>query len=165
METIDTIFKQYGYDKQSQVIRNAITLLSTLLSDILTEEQQYKIVKDLYALFVGGHYNESFADDQVGKMYYEKDGSKYNGPFLNKDTVLNKYREIRNTIPDYNEWDFYVTVQMIYSDNYNIIYEWFPNISEQDFNQKIYQLATNWLNDKDNPFGNSKIWCYFNNNK
>ena len=165
METVDTIFKQYGYDKQSQVMRNAITLLSTCLSDVLTEEQQCKIVKDLYALFVGDHYNEAFADDQVSKMYYEKDGSKYNGPFLNKDLILNKYREIRNTIPAYNEWDFYVTVQMIYSDNYNIIHEWFSNISEEDFNQKIYQLATNWLNDKDNPFGNSKIWCYFNNNK
>ena len=51
---------------------------------------------------------------------------------------------------------------MIYSDNYNLIHEWFPNISEDEFNQKIYQLATNWLNDKDNPFGNSKTWYYFN---
>lgn len=71
-------------------------------------------------------------------------------------------KEIRGVIPDYNEWDYYVTVQMIYSDNYNLIHEWFPNISEDEFNQKIYQLATNWLNDKDNPFGNSKTWCYFN---
>lgn len=51
---------------------------------------------------------------------------------------------------------------MIYSDNYNLTHEWFPNISENEFNQKIYQLAINWLNDKDNPFGNSKTWCYFN---
>ena len=100
--------------------------------------------------------------DQVSKMYYEKDGSKYTGPFLNKNLVLNKYKEIRGVIPEYNEWDYYVTVQMIYSDNYNLIHEWFPNISEDEFNQKIYQLATNWLNDKDNPFGNSKTWCYFN---
>lgn len=81
---------------------------------------------------------------------------------MNKNLVLNKYKEIRGVIPDYNEWDYYVTVQMIYSDNYNLIHEWFPNISEDEFNQKIYQLATNWLNDKDNPFGNSKTWCYFN---
>lgn len=23
----------------------------------------------------------------------------------------------------------------------------------------------NWLNDDDNPFGTSKIWCYFNSKK
>ena len=35
-------------------------------------------------------------------------------------------------------------------------------VIEDEFNQKIYQLATNWLNDKDSPFGNSKTWYYFN---
>lgn len=25
--------------------------------------------------------------------------------------------------------------------------------------------AINWLNDDDNPFGTSKIWCYFNSKK
>ena len=162
METLDKIFKDYGYDKQTSVIQKAITNISEYLQKVLDEEQYCKLIKDTYCTFVGGHYNEPFADDQVSKMYYEKDGSKYTGPFLNKNLVLDKYKEIRGVIPEYNEWDYYVTVQMIYSDNYNLIHEWFPNISEDEFNQKIYQLATNWLNDKDNPFGNSKTWCYFN---
>ena len=162
METLDKIFKDYGYDKQTSMVHKAITNISEYLQKVLDEEQYCKLIKDTYCTFVGGHYNEPFADDQVSKMYYEKDGSKYTGPLLNKNLVLDKYKEIRGIIPDYNEWDYYETVQMIYSDNYNLIHEWFPNISEDEFNQKIYQLATNWLNDKDNPFGNSKTWCYFN---
>ena len=23
------------------------------------------------------------------------------------------------------------------------------------------ELAVNWINDEDNPYGESKIWCYF----
>ena len=143
METLDKIFKDYGYDKQTSVIHKAITNISEYLQKVLDKDQYCKVIKDTYCTFVGGHYNEPFADDQVSKMYYEKDGSKYTGPFLNKNLILNKYKEIRGVIPDYNEWDYYVTVQMIYSDNYNLIHEWFPNISEDEFNQKIYQLATN----------------------
>lgn len=77
------------------------------------------VIKELQLL----KSQSQIADDQVSKMYYEKDGSKYTGPFLNKNLVLDKYKEIRGVIPDYNEWDYYVTVQMIYSDNYNLIHE------------------------------------------
>jgi hypothetical protein len=29
-------------------------------------------------------------------------------------------------------------------------------------NAKTVELAVNWLADADNPFGESKAWCYFN---
>jgi hypothetical protein len=59
-------------------------------------------------------------------------------------------------------WDFYVTVQMIHSDNINLINQWFNNISKEELNDKIIDMSINWLNDEDNPFGDHKIWGYFN---
>ena len=40
--------------------------------------------------------------------------------------------------------------------------KWFPNGDHLD---KIVELTINWLNDSDNPYGDSKIWSYFNNVK
>ena len=112
---------------------------------------QFDMVVDVAVLDAGKTQTYTFKDsNEVG----------YTGQLMitpNKECVIKELQLL-----NYNEWDYYVTVQMIYSDNYNLIHEWFPNISEDEFNQKIYQLATNWLNDKDNPFGNSKTWCYFN---
>jgi len=48
---------------------------------------------------------------------------------------------------------------MIKSDYYPLLKRWFPE--EKDLDEKIIELTVNWLNDDDNPFGDSKIWCYF----
>lgn len=98
-------------------------------------------------------------------MYYVKGNEKHYGPFILKDKVSKEYNNIRNNIKNYNQWDFYVTVQMIYSDNYTLLRSWFPNISDEELCEKVFQMAVNWLDDEDNPFGNKKIWCYFNNKK
>lgn len=127
---------------------------------------QFDMVVDVAVLDAGKTQTYTFKDsNEVG----------YTGQLMitpNKECVIKELQLLKSqsqTILDNidqhrsnNEWDYYVTVQMIYSDNYNLIHVWFPNISKDEFNQKIYQLATNWLNDKDNPFGNSKTWCYFN---
>lgn len=125
---------------------------------------QFDMVVDVAVLDAGKTQTYTFKDsNEVG----------YTGQLMitpNKECVIKELQLLKSqsqTILDNidqhrNNWDYYVTVQMIYSDNYNLIHEWFPNISEDEFNQKIYQLATNWLNDKDNPFGNSKTQCYFN---
>lgn len=75
------------------------------------------------------------------------------------------YESIRSDIKNYNQWDFYVTVQMIYSDNYTLLHKWFNNISDEELCEKVYQMSINWLDDEDNPFGSKKIWRYFNNKK
>lgn len=124
---------------------------------------QFDMVVDVAVLDAGKTQTYTFKDsNEVG----------YTGQLMitpNKECVIKELQLLKSqsqtildNIDQHKNWDYYVTVQMIYSDNYNLIHEWFPNISEDEFNQKIYQLATNWLNDKDNPFGNSKTWCYFN---
>ena len=37
--------------------------------------------------------------------------------------------------------------------------------SDDQIMEKVHESAINWLNDDDNPFGTSKIWCYFNSKK
>ena len=55
METLDKIFKDYGYDKQTSVIHKAITNISEYLQKVLDKDQYCKVIKDTYCTFVGGH--------------------------------------------------------------------------------------------------------------
>lgn len=75
------------------------------------------------------------------------------------------YNEHKDEIPDYNCWDWMVTISMIKSDNCGVLSEWFPDDDDDMRNERIVRLALNWLLDEDNPFGSSKIWCYFNSSK
>lgn len=51
-----------------------------------------------------------------------------------------------------------VALNMIKSDNYLLLKEWFPETNVQD---KILEMTINWLNDEDNPYGDHKVWGYF----
>lgn len=163
MELID-IIKTYGSNRGQTVMWDTIKVVQNHLNN-LPEPEKECLLKDVYEYLSDGHFDEHFADAQVKKMYYVHDGDKHYGSFINKDKVIRKYESIRSDIKNYNQWDFYVTVQMIYSDNYTLLHKWFNNISDEELCEKVYQMSINWLDDEDNPFGSKKIWCYFNNKK
>lgn len=50
---------------------------------------------------------------------------------------------------------------MIKSDNYPLLKQWFPEADMKELQEKIIDLTINWLNDEDNPYGDTKIWSYF----
>ena len=77
-------------------------------------------------------------------------------------TIREIYESLRGDLRSYNCWDFFVTLNMIATDEAGIVDKWFPNISDQERDGKFVELAVNWLNDDDSPYGNSKIWCYLN---
>lgn len=65
---------------------------------------------------------------------------------------------MKDEILPYNQWDFAVVLNMIYSDNYNLMKKWFPEDSEEQMMDKMVDLAVNWLRDDDNPYGKCKAW-------
>ena len=53
-------------------------------------------------------------------------------------------------------------MNMIKSGYCLLLNAWFPDDDDDMRNERIVELALNWLRDVNNPFGQSKIWCYFN---
>jgi hypothetical protein len=89
-------------------------------------------------------------------MYYvDSDGRHYAPYWEDTSSIYNVSK--RRLSKDYNRWDFEVTMNMIKSDMYPILKEWFPE--EKDLKDKIVELTINWLNDDDYP--DHKIWNYF----
>ena len=96
-----------------------------------------------------------------GKPYYvDSEGQKHYAPYWTDAEVEEIYKLNKSSIPDaYNLFDFMVTLNMIKSDYHNIVEGWFEGAD----NEKRYiELAINWLDDDDNPFGEEKVWKYFN---
>lgn len=156
------ITKKYGEGKGESTMWSTLSLVSDAV-DTLPHAEKEALVRKVYGVMSGKHYNEEFAKEDIAKMYYKDDqGVKHYAPYWPDSDLRALYEEHIDEIPGYNLWDWMVVMNMIKSDNCNVLSEWFPDDDEDMRNEHIVRLALNWLQDEDNPFGSSKAWCYFN---
>lgn len=161
--TLYDIVKKYGEGNGEDTMWSTLTLVSDAVESTMTASEKNSLLRKVYGVMSGGHYNEEFAREDIARMYYEdKNGVKHYAPYWPDSALKALYEKHKEDIPGYNCWDWMVTMNMVKSDNCPLLLEWFPRIDEDEKNEKIVQLALNWLVDEDNPFGTSKIWCYFN---
>ena len=162
--TIFELIKKYGRNRGEDVMWQSTEMISELLEKHLTDQELSKAKRKIYEIMAGGHYNKEFADEQMTKMYYiNNNGIKRNAPYWTEEEVMQVYESVKNSIPEYNFYDFEVTLNMIKSDNCQMLKKWFPNEGKEERTQRFITMAVNWLKDEDNPFGTCKIWGYFNN--
>lgn len=138
-----------------------LSILSKALNN-LPEEDKELLNKKVYYLLNGGHYDEEFAKAAVAKMYYLDGKEKVYAPYWMQGEIEKLYDQVKNEIDDYNLWDFYVTMNMIMSDNYPLLIKRYPESSKDEKTNIILEDSINYLNDEDNPFGTEKIWGYLN---
>ena len=148
------IIKKYGNNE------SALDLLCKELKHHVPEEEFESLAKNIYEASQGPHFDEDLAKCQISKMYYEENGTKRYAPYWDDISAIYVQAKKKLTIP-YNKWDFMVALNMIKSDNYLLLKEWFPEADEKELQDKIIELTVNWLNDEDNPYGDSKVWGYF----
>lgn len=159
--------KKYGEGKGEGMMWQTLAIVSESIDKAMEKPEKEKMLRLLFGKLSGGHYNEEYAKEDVAKMHYAKeDGSKHQAPYWTIPQVEEVFASVKPNIPsEYNKWDFYVTLNMIKSDNCLVIKKWFPGITPEEADKKFIELAVNWLNDEDNPYGNNKIWEYLNPSK
>ena len=154
--------KKYGGGKGEGTMWSTLSLVSDAVESMPPSEKN-ALVRKVYGVMSGKHYNEEFAREDIAKMYYkDADGIKHYAPYWPDEALHSLYEAHKSEIPGYNFWDWAVTMNMIKSDYCQLLSEWFPDDDEETRNERIVRLAINWLDDEDNPFGQSKIWCYLN---
>ena len=155
--------KKYGEGKGESTMWSTLSIVSDAVESMMTEKEKESLIREIYGVMSGKHYNEEFAKEDIAKMYYtDKNGEKHYGPYWPESALRSLYERHKGEIPGYNCWDWMVTMSMIKSDNCNVLSEWFPDDSEELRNERIVRLAVNWLRDPDSPMGQTKIWSYFN---
>lgn len=164
MESLLQFIKKYGEGKGEAMMWKSVEIISDALDKHMDEATRTALTRRLYGEMAGGHYDESFAKEDVKKMYYtDTDGQKKYAPYWTDEQVREVYNSVKAEVPKaYNFWDFYVALQMIKSDNCPLMRKWFPDATPEDMDKKFVELTLNWLKDEDNPFGSEKVWGYLN---
>ena len=160
MRSISKEFKKYTIHAvriakvDGKIVNQPLKAVETY--DTVTENNAVKIVKEK----MGFDRKEIILVENIVETVekYTMTGEK----FLEHATKIKEvFETIKNKIPStYNCWDFYVTLNMIKSDNYCMLKDWFPN--EEDLDNKFIDMAINFLNDIDYENNKCKIWTYFN---
>lgn len=116
-------------------------------------------INDTINLYYDKHFDEMLAEMVVDKMYHcEKSGSdkrKVHGEHYSVD-YARKVRADNRELP-YNEWDWYVLLNMMYHDNECMLDSWYPE--EDDHDRRIVAMAVNYLTDDD--ASETKLWDRF----
>lgn len=106
-----------------------------------------------YEMEYGPHFNAEHAKKAVSKMINE-DGTK--GPHWSIEETTNLAKQHNVHIGDYiNKYDWYVALNMIYSDFYKFI----VSTTGTNNSKHFVEMAKAWINDKDIDEG--KMWYYY----
>lgn len=143
--------------KHPEVMDKAINALEDHEHEIM--EKAYTSIKEslfseMYEAVNGPHFNEEYAKHAVEHMENE-DGSK--GPHwsVEETTSVANQMGINLKSGKCNKWDWYVAMNMIYSDFYKAVL----NITGNSNAKYFAELTKAWLHDKDIEEG--KMWNYY----
>ena len=156
--------KRLGKGQGEGMMWDSVRVISEAVENGMSDKDKQALFSKLYGMLSGGHFDEDRAVEAVAKMYYtDEDGAKHYAPYWTIPQIDEIYESVRGDIPKaYNEWDFYVAFNMVASDNWRLLHEWWPSITPEQFADKISDLTVNWLADEDSPYGDRKIWGYLN---
>lgn len=140
-EAIDRLGKTFEKHEES-LLEKGLRILKSELS------------ADMYEAVNGPHFDEEHARYAVEGMENE-DGSK--GPHwtVEETTSVANQMGINLKSEKHNKWDWYVAMNMIYSDFYKAVVAMTGNANTKHF----AELAKAWLCDKD--ISDGKMWHYY----
>lgn len=159
--------KHYIEEHINEFTHDKLIEVSELLAKVVdnhVEDHIDKIKKKIAGIKNDYHFDEETAEICVSKMYYDENGKKF-APYWNLEVVrqiYNSYKSKEPILATYNLYDFYVTLNMIKSDNYKLYKKRFSGYTDSQLDNLFIEDTINWLDDKDNPYGEHKIWMYLN---
>ena len=131
---------------------------------LTNKEEAWALKRRHYQMLFGPHYNEAFAIWQVAQMYHKdsKTGMEVRGQHWSPEQVKQVFMGVASknkAMSEYNYWDFYVTIHMMWHDNICMYRSWWPEADEEVLTQKVAESAVNYLTDDDGEKG--KIWMRY----
>lgn len=139
--------------------RNAVRMLENNECGLDKAQEEAAMRTIDYYMTGNSHFTELSARGCIAQMFYfEDDYNKAYAPFFGYDEIREEYQRVRDEIPDYNVWDFAVTMNLIYSNHHDSVKKW----KKGAVIEKISDLAVEFLNDEDTAHPDDKIWWYMN---
>lgn len=134
-------------------------VISEFVEKNVSDKDKEALMKNVYGVVSGGHFNRMYADEAIKKMYYEDaGGTKHYAPYFTEDEVEEIFEKHKDDVSDYTIFDLAVTLNMMRSDNARFLEKY-----ARDDNQKrqmVVDMAVEYLQDPDAPHPHSKVWGY-----
>lgn len=160
MMTLCELTKKYGEGKGEAMMWKTIKVVSDAVEANMDDEAKKSLMREVLGAMSDGHYSEESAMADIETMYYkDATGKIHYAPLWTKEAVEDLFEKHKSEIPDYNKWDFFVTMNMLGTDNWCMLKKWFPNDDDTNTSLKIADMAVTWLKDEDWPT-KTKIWDY-----
>lgn len=160
--TFNELINKYVSDTDTKQMQQ----ITCIVSDFIEKEDcdtKNILLKKVFGVVGKGHFDENFAKHQISDMYYvDTSGVKHYAPYWTDGDLRTIYEPLKEQVKPYNFYDFMVVMNMMGSDQILKLKKWFPDATQDELLDKLVEESINWLNDEDNPFGDTKAWSYFN---
>lgn len=114
-----------------------------------------------YYMTGNSHFTELSARGCIAQMYYYKnDTEKVFAPFIGYKEARGLYDKVKDAIPDYNFWDYAVTVNLAYSNHADLVKKWTKDKGK--LAERMSELSVSFLCDEDTAHPTDKIFWYMN---
>lgn len=135
--------------------------ISEFVENHLDEEQKGELMKRVYGVLSGGHFNKCFAKMAVEKMFYfDEQGKKHPAPYFTDSEVKDAFERHKDDVSDYTLYDFCVTMNMLRSDNNRFLHKYAK--TPEEVKTMVVDMAVEYLQDDDSEHAHNKIWWYIN---
>ncbi len=160
MDIIQLIDK-YQEGATTQQMLQVTKTIGRFVSEHADKEETGRLYKDIYGILSEWHYDQSFAEAAIAKMYYEdEEGGRRHAPYFTEEEIREVFELNKDDISDYTVYDLAVTMNMLRSDNNRFLERYAKNTAEMK--EMVTCMAIEYLQDPDAPYPDSKIWHYIN---
>lgn len=150
----ENLKRQPNPDKSLDKLAEVIDEHKHELHDMGLTSLKTRFCNGVYEAINGPHFDEEHALEAVKGMENE-DGSKGAHWTVEETTSVANQMAIDLISDKFNKWDWYVAMNMVYSDFYKTI----TSIAGTNSTKLFAEFTKAWLNDKDVSEG--KMWHYY----
>ena len=149
------LIEKYGKGASNEKIKELTMILSDFLAPMkkTDKEKYWSLMRDVFGLLNDGHYDDKFSMHDVEQIEYtDKQGAKHSGAYWSLEQAEEAMKKVQLP-PDVNKYDFWVAINLSYSDLCKVL----------DDEQIIKSACAFWFNDEDWPKegkANTKVFDY-----
>lgn len=125
-----------------------------------SEKEMNRLCTIVYGVIGGGHFDKYFADEAIGKIWYEDEDGKHHAPFFTDEEVRDVFKKHMDDISDYTIYDLAVTMNLLRSDYNGLLKK--HTSTDDEMMDMLVDMVIEYLQDADTEYPTSKIWHSIN---
>lgn len=161
--TLYDLTKTYGKGQGEDMMWDSIKVISKYVENSMDPKTRHDLLREIYSMMSGRHYNQEYAIEDTAKMYYtDLNGKRHAAPYWSDEQIREVYDDVKREIPNYNCWDFHVALNKKAAENIMLLSKWFPGITKDELDSKLVEMTLIWLQSGEGADKGTLVWDSLN---